>query len=283
MEAAKAFSQNPSTDTTASRISRCFSSLNQQDRKALIPFITAGDPDVDTTLAMIAGLEEAGADIIELGMPYSDPLADGPVLQRAAQRALKAGMNPTAYFDVIRRAREHTQLPLVGLVYVNTLLQYGWEAFGREASQAGLDGIVIPDLPLEARFYAGNPLAPLPLTEIRLVAPTSHQRIRHIARDAEGFLYCIAALGVTGVRKHLSDLATDLEPFMDTVKQHATCPTALGFGISSPEMVRDIRHLADGFIVGSALVEKLENGMASGKNTAPALAFIRSLREVLDE
>lgn len=271
------------TDVIDNRISQCFSSLKKEGRKALIPFVTAGDPDEETTLAIIAGLEKAGANIIELGMPYSDPLADGPVLQRAAQRALAAGMTPTAYLELIRRARVQTQLPLVGLVYVNTILQYGWEAFGREAAEAGLDGIVIPDLPQEARHYNGKPLSPLPLTEIRLVAPTSHQRIKNIVSNAQGFVYCIAALGVTGVRKHLTDLATDLEPFMATVTRYSACPTALGFGISSPEMVKDIRHLADGFIVGSALVEKLEAGINAGSGITPAMNFIQSLRDALDQ
>jgi len=283
MEAALQTTSWKKTSGTDSRISRCFSSLKQEGRKALIPFITAGDPQVDTTLAMIEGLETAGADIIELGMPYSDPLADGPVLQRAAQRALASGMTPAAYIDLIRRARKKTQVPLVGLVYVNTLFQYGWETFGREAAAAGLDGIVIPDLPREARFYGGTPLPSLPLTEIRLVAPTSHQRIQQIAQGAEGFLYCIAALGVTGVRSHLSDLSADLEPFMETVNRHTTCPTALGFGISSPEMVKDLYHLADGFIVGSALVERMEEDIHSGRGMEPALAFIRSLRAALDQ
>jgi len=283
METVKVIHQNQSTDATANRISQCFSFLKKEGRKALIPFVTAGDPDAETTLAIIDGLEKAGANIIELGMPYSDPLADGPVLQRAAQRALAAGMTPTAYLQLIRQARAQTQLPLVGLVYVNTLLQYGWEAFGREAAEAGLDGIVIPDLPREARHYGGKPLPPLPLTEIRLVAPTSKQRIRQIAQEADGFLYCIAALGVTGARKHLSDLATNLEPFMEMVTRYSACPTALGFGISSPEMVKDIRHLADGFIVGSALVEKLEEGINSGSGITPGLDFIQSLREALDQ
>ena len=283
METAKVLKQTPVTDATVNRISQCFLSLEKEGRKALIPFVTAGDPDAETTLAIIEGLEKAGADIIELGMPYSDPLADGPVLQRAAQRALVAGMTPTAYLQLIGRARAQTQLPLVGLVYVNTILQYGWEAFGREAAEAGLDGIVIPDLPQEARFYGGKPLPPLPLTEIRLVAPTSQKRIRNIVRNAEGFLYCIAALGVTGARKHLSDLATDLEPFMNTVKSESACPTALGFGISTPEMVKDIRHLAHGFIVGSALVEKLEEGIKAGKGATPALDFVQSLRDALDQ
>ena len=267
----------------SNRISQCFSSLSRQGRKALIPFITAGDPDSETTLSVIAGLEEAGADIIELGMPYSDPLADGPVLQRAAQRALAAGMTPAAYMDLIRQARENTQIPLVGLVYVNTLLQFGWEAFGREAADAGLDGIVIPDLPQEARFFQGTPLPPLPLTEIRLVAPTSRRRIQQITQGAQGFLYCIAALGVTGARKNLAALATDLEPFMEQVNQSASCPTALGFGISSPEMVREIRHLADGFIVGSALVAKMEEGMAMDRGMDAGLALIRGIRKALDD
>lgn len=271
------------TGATGNRISQCFSSLKKEGRKALIPFVTAGDPNAETTLNIIEGLEKAGADIIELGMPYSDPLADGPVLQRAAQRALIAGMTPAAYLQLIGRARAKTQLPLVGLVYVNTLLQYGWEAFGREAAEAGLDGIVIPDLPQEARHYKGKPLPPLPLTEIRLVAPTSKQRIKNIVIDAQGFVYCIAALGVTGARKHLSDLANDLEPFMETVTRYSACPTALGFGISSPEMVREIRHLADGFIVGSALVEKLEAGIDAGSGITPAMNFIHSLREALDK
>ncbi|SMP61654.1 tryptophan synthase subunit alpha [Anoxynatronum buryatiense] len=262
------------------RIAHRFTSLKEAGRKALIPFVTAGDPSASVTLEMITGLEAAGADTIELGMPYSDPLADGPVLQRAAQRALEAGMTPNAYFQLIKEARRRTELPLVGLVYVNTLFQYGWEAFGQQAANAGLDGLIIPDLPRESRYYHGKPLTPLPVTEIRLVAPTSKHRIQQIAGEAQGFLYCIASLGVTGARQ---DLSENLIPFMEEVSRHSACPTALGFGISSPEMIQQIRRLADGFIVGSALVAALEKGFLEDEGIRPALNFVRELRRALDK
>lgn len=262
------------------RIQQRFTFLKETGRKALIPFITAGDPNTAVTLEMIEGLEAAGADLIELGMPYSDPLADGPVLQRAAGRALAGGMTPQGYFQLIQQARQRTTLPLVGLVYVNTMLQYGWEAFGQTAAAAGLDGIIIPDLPPESRFFQGKSLPPLPVTEIKLVAPTSKDRIEKIAGEAQGFLYCIAALGVTGARQQLSE---NLASLMDTVAAHSTCPTALGFGISSAAMIRQMRHLADGFIVGSALVAALEKGMQSDTGNQPALELIKSMRSALDE
>ncbi len=262
------------------RLQKRFHTLKENGRKALIPFITAGDPDVDATLELVLDLEKAGADVIELGLPYSDPLADGPVLQRAASRALEKGMDTDRYLEMVAQIRKKTELPLVSLAYVNSLFQYGWDLFGKRAEEAGLDAVIIPDLPKEARFFEGHALSPLPITEIRLVAPTSGKRIREIARDAEGFLYCIASRGVTGARASLSE---DLKEFMNQVRRESNCPTALGFGISSPEMVTEIRELADGFIVGSALVEKIEAGMEKGSDFSAAIEFVVDLRNALDQ
>ncbi|RQD68069.1 MAG: tryptophan synthase subunit alpha [Tindallia sp. MSAO_Bac2] len=262
------------------RLDNRFKLLKENGKKALIPFITAGDPDMNTTIQLVSELEKAGADIIELGLPYSDPLADGPVLQRAASRALDKGMDTDRYLEMVAEIRKKTELPLVCLGYVNSLLQYGWDLFGKRAEEAGLDAVIIPDLPKEARFFEGHALSPLPITEIRLVAPTSGTRIKEIAENAEGFLYCIASRGVTGSRTSLSE---DLQDFMSMVRGESNCPTALGFGISSPEMVAEIRDLADGFIVGSALVEKIEEDLRNGSDFSEALKFVVELRSALDQ
>lgn len=262
------------------RLQKRLQTLKEKGQKALIPFITAGDPDIETTIKLVLELEKAGADIIELGLPYSDPLADGPVLQRAASRSLEKGMDTDRYLDMVAQIREKTELPLVSLAYVNSLFQYGWDLFGKRAEETGLDAVIIPDLPKEARFFQGHPLSPLPIVEIRLVAPTSGKRIREIARDAEGFLYCIASRGVTGPRDTLSE---DLKEFMNQVRRESNCPTALGFGISSPEMVMEIRDLADGFIVGSALVEKIEKGIENESDLSEAVQFVADLRKALDQ
>ncbi|SFH55446.1 tryptophan synthase, alpha chain [Tindallia magadiensis] len=262
------------------RINKKFMSLKEDKKKALIPFIMAGDPDIDTTIKLVLELEKAGADIIELGLPYSDPLADGPVLQRSAKKAIEKGMDMDQYLKLIESIRKKTEVPLVGLVYVNSLLQYGWDDFGKCAEKAGLDGVIIPDLPKEARFYDGYALSPLPITEIRLVAPTSGERVRTIAKDADGFLYCIASKGVTGARNTLDE---GLKTFMTQVRQETNCPTALGFGISSPEMVMEIRELADGFIIGSSLMEKLDEDVKSNKGFVKTIDFIATLREALDK
>lgn len=257
------------------RIDERFELLKQQGKKALIPFITAGDPDIAHTAETVGVLEAAGADIIELGIPYSDPLADGPVIQASSQRALQGGMNLDKAFDMVEKLRARTSIPLVFLIYYNCIYQYGLERFIDKCQQSGVDGAIVPDLPYEERMALGSILYDAPVYFISMVAPTSAQRIEAIASHAKGFLYCVSSLGVTGERKAFD---SSLEDFMDQVKRFSAVPTALGFGISTKEHIIQLKPLADGLIVGSALVRRLERG----ESADDIYQFIKELRDALD-
>ncbi|TCK05512.1 UNVERIFIED_ORG: tryptophan synthase alpha chain [Anoxybacillus amylolyticus] len=221
-----------------------------------IPFIVAGDPAPDVTIDLALALEEAGADILELGVPYSDPLADGPTIQRAAARALDGGMTLPKAIQLIGEMRKKgVNIPIILFTYYNPVLQLGEESFFALARENGADGVLIPDLP----FEESGPLRELGerfgLPLISLVAPTSKQRIERIASAAQGFLYCVSSLGVTGVRETLPETLGD---FLREVKRHSRVPVAVGFGISAPEQVAMLKEVCDGVVVGSALVQKVE-------------------------
>jgi tryptophan synthase alpha chain len=258
------------------RIDERFDELKRHGKKALIPFITAGDPDVEYTMNAVRALESAGADIIELGIPYSDPLADGPVIQASSQRALKGGMNLDIAFDMVQNLRINTSIPLVFLIYYNCIYQYGLEKFVEQCGKAGVDGAIVPDLPYEERQVLKPLLDDAPVYFISMVAPTSAQRIKEIASSAKGFLYCVSSLGVTGERQAFD---SNIGAFMEKVNLYSAVPTALGFGISEPQHMRRLGHLADGLIVGSALVRRIEQ-KASDRDI---YEFMRGLRLALDE
>ncbi len=262
-----------------SRITETFSSLRNKNRKALITYITAGDPDLNTTLNLVITLEKAGADIIELGIPYSDPLADGPIIQRASQRALKAGTNINAIFSTVLKIREKTDIPIVFLVYFNSVFRYGIERFLDNCLTHGIDGLVIPDLPLEERKELSEVMKDYPVDLIPLVAPTSEGRIKDIVTGARGFVYCISSRGVTGIRDRFE---ASLSDFTGKVRKYTPIPLAIGFGISSEETVRNLRELSDGLIVGSAVIQKIEQGIMEGNIEERVLDFISSLRSALD-
>ncbi len=217
-----------------------------------IPFVTAGDPSADATIEIALTLEEAGASILELGIPYSDPLADGPTIQAASKRALNGGMSLEKALQLVPEMRKRgLTIPVIIFTYFNPLLQYGEERFVNEAAELGIDGLLVPDLPFEESVYLDQLCEQNDLALISLVAPTSKQRMIKIAQRAKGFLYCVSSLGVTGVRNELDPRVYD---FLKTVREASNIPTAVGFGISTGEQVRVMQEHADGVVVGSALV-----------------------------
>lgn len=228
------------------------------DRPAFIPFLMAGDPTLEDTLIYMKALAEEGADVIELGIPYSDPLADGPVIQRAAARALAAGARIEGVFSLIGRARrEGFSLPIVLLTYINPVLQYDPERFFTDLEKAGGDGVIIPDLPFEESGNIMEISKRTGISLITLVAPTSKERLGKILSHRDGFIYAVSSLGVTGARDQLSD---SLIPFLQAIRSHTSLPICVGFGLSRREQVEALAPHCDGVIVGSALIRQVENG-----------------------
>ncbi|MEQ2130332.1 tryptophan synthase subunit alpha [Caldanaerobacter subterraneus KAk] len=260
------------------RIDRRFDDLKKEGKKALITFITAGDPDIDTTYDIVLALEKAGADIIELGIPYSDPLADGPTIQASSQRALAKGIKIRDIMNLVMRIREKSDIPIVYLVYYNSVFKYGIEKFLEDSKKAGVDGLIIPDLPLEERKEVLDIADKYEIYLIPLVAPTSKERIKAITENGKGFVYCVTLTGVTGARE---EITTDLEEYMRLVSSYTSMPKALGFGISGPEMARKLKSLSDGIVVGSAIVERIAKGYNRCEMLKEVKEFVSSLREVL--
>ncbi len=240
------------------RIDQMFETLKQKQKKALITFITAGDPDLNVTKEAVIEMEKNGADLVELGVPFSDPVAEGPVIQAANIRSLKAGTQLDRIFTMVRDLRQNTQIPLVFLMYYNSILVYGTERFFQNCAACGIDGIIIPDLPFEESSEIEEETQKYSVYQIQLLAPTSTpERIQKICAKAKGFLYCVSSLGVTGLRK---DFQTDFEAMFEPINRYATVPTCIGFGISSPEQVCQLKGYSDGLIVGSAFVREIEKG-----------------------
>ena len=258
------------------RIDTAFAACKQENRKALITFVTAGDPDYATTEAVVLEMAKQGADLIELGVPFSDPVAEGPVIQEASLRALQNGTTLKGIFEMVNRLREKTQVPLLLMLYVNTIFRFGKERFFSLCEETGIDGVIVPDLPYEEFDEIADEAKRHGVYNIHLVAPTSHQRIAAIAKDSEGFLYCVSSTGVTGVREQFS---TDFEPFFKAIRESCATPCAVGFGIATPEQAREMKQYCDGVIVGSAIVRLI----AEHKQNAPQPvgAFVHSLHEAL--
>ena len=221
--------------------------------KAFIAFITCGDPDLDTTGRVVRSAVANGADLIELGIPFSDPTAEGPVIQEANLRALQAGTTTDKIFDFVRDLRKDVTVPMVFMTYANVIFSYGAEKFISTCAEIGMDGLILPDLPFEEKEEFLPLCRQYGVDLISLIAPTSENRVAMIAREAEGFIYLVSSLGVTGTR---SEITTDLAPIIRTIRENAKVPVAIGFGISTPEQAKKMAAISDGAIVGSA-IEKI--------------------------
>lgn len=259
------------------RIRKKFFELAEKKETALIPFITAGDPSLAQTEKLILELEKNGADIIELGIPFSDPLADGPVIQQSYQRALKNNVSIGQVLALVKKIRKKSQIPLLFMASYNLVLQYGESKFVREAEKAGLDGLLVPDLPLEEAKPLWEILRGSTVDMIFLLAPTSEShRIHMISKLAGGFVYFISLTGITGERKNLSE---DIQKNLEEIKEQIKIPVAVGFGISKPKQVRQVSKIADGVVVGSALVRLISEAKNSKLALKQAGTFIRKLKK----
>src|SRR5215472_2006961 len=260
---------------TTSRLAACFRGLRERNAKGLVIYLTAGDPSLETTGDLLEAIEQGGADVIELGIPFSDPLADGPVIQRASERALRGGATLRKALDLLPRWREKVRAPIVLFTYFNPVLQYGLEAFAHTASQGGADGALIVDLtPEEAAGYIGA-MRGHGLDTVFLASPTStDERIERVAASTTGFLYLVSRTGVTGERQSLSAAA---QPLVGRARRFTKLPLAVGFGISTPTQVREIHQLADAAVVGSAVVHAIEERYPVG-GAAAVQDFVRWLK-----
>ena len=244
--------------------------------KAFIPFITCGDPDLATTAAVVRAAAGNGADLIELGIPFSDPTAEGPVIQGANLRALTGGIKTDHIFAFVRELRKDVTVPLVFMTYANVVFSYGAEKFISACSRTGIDGIILPDLPYEEKDEFLPLCRQYGIDLISLIAPTSEARISMIAKEAEGFLYIVSSLGVTGTR---NEITTDLASIVKVVRENTDIPCAIGFGISTPEQAREMAAISDGAIVGSAIIKLLEK---YGKDAPQFVGeYVRSMKEAL--
>lgn len=258
------------------RIDKIFNKLKSENKKALITYVTAGDPSIENTEEIIYAKERGGASIIELGIPFSDPLADGPVIQKAAQKALENGIKVNQVFKCIENVRKNTDIPLVFLVYFNTILAYGVEGFVKQCNNIGIDGLIIPDLPYEEQNEIMKYIKDSNVALIPLIAPTSKYRIKDIVKDKNGFVYCISSLGVTGMK---DGFYKEVDEFLSLVRQYTNLPIAVGFGISTKEDIKRFSGLVDGVIVGSAIVKKVSD---SKGNIIEIEGFVKELKEGLE-
>ncbi len=245
--------------------------------KAFIPFLTCGDPDLETTEAAVRAMAQAGADLIELGIPFSDPTAEGPVIQAANARALSAGTTTDKIFDLVRRLRKDVTVPMAFMTYANVVFSYGTERFVSTAADIGMDGLILPDVPFEEKEEFAPTCRKYGLDLISLIAPTSEERIAMIAREAEGFLYCVSSLGVTGVR---GEITTDVGRMVRLAKAaNPGLPCAVGFGISTPEQGAAMAKVSDGIIVGSAIVKLMEQ---YGREAVPSIhEYVETMKKAL--
>ncbi|MBQ8827617.1 MAG: tryptophan synthase subunit alpha [Clostridia bacterium] len=247
-----------------------------EDGKAFIPFITCGDPDLETTAAAVRAAAENGADLIELGIPFSDPTAEGPVIQGANIRALSGGVTTDKIFSFVKELRHDVKVPMVFMTYANVVFSYGAERFISACKDIEIDGLILPDLPFEEKEEFLPICHKYGVDLISLIAPTSENRIAMIAKEAEGFLYVVSSLGVTGAR---SEIKTDLASIVGVIRQNTDIPCAIGFGISTPEQAKRMADISDGAIVGSAIIKLLEK---YGKEAPPYIgAYVKSMKDAL--
>lgn len=261
--------------TTATRIASLFERNRSRNRKAFIAYLTAGDPTPDHTVELVLALERGGADLIELGVPFSDPIADGPVIQRASHRALQAGMTVPKILACVREIRRRSDIPLLLFSYLNPLLRYGFERLASEASNAGIDGVLLTDLCIEEAQSSVAQLRTYGLDTVFLAAPTStERRLRLVAEQSSGFIYLVSRTGVTGEQ---SSLSVQAAPLVERVRALTDLPIAVGFGISTPGQVAEVAQIADGIVVGSAIMKFIEANGAHPALSQQLQTFTREL------
>ncbi len=252
--------------------------FNTANKKAFIAFLTAGDPDADSSVKFILEMEKAGADLIEIGIPFSDPTAEGPVIQEANIRSLKNGMTTDGVFDIVKRVREVSQVPLAFMTYANPVFHYGYDRFFAKCEELGICAIIVPDIPFEEKEEMEVPANAHNVALISMIAPTSESRIQTIASGAKGFIYVVSSMGVTGVR---SEIKTDISAMIESIRKVTDVPCAIGFGISTPEQARNMAAVSDGAIVGSAIVKLIAE---HGSEAAPYLAeYVKSMKSAVLE
>lgn len=249
-----------------------------ENGKAFVAFVTGGDPDLETTEQLIYAMEEAGADLIEIGVPFSDPIAEGIVIQKANERALASGCTTDKLFELIAKVRQKVKVPLVFLTYINPIYTYGKDRFMSKCKESGIDGIIIPDLPFEEKEELEPDCLRYEIDLITLIAPTSKNRIKMIAKNAKGFIYCVSSLGVTGVR---SEIDADVDSMVTLVREVTNTPCAVGFGISTPEQAAKFAKAADGAIVGSAIVRIISQ---YGRDSIiPVTDYVKAMKKAVKE
>ena len=259
------------------RIDTCFENLKNQGKKALITFITAGDPDLETSEKNVLAMLENGSDIVEIGVAFSDPIAEGKTIQKSSQRALQGGVNLDKIFGMVKNLRKKTDKPLLLMMYLNTLFKYGKEKFFTNCKECEIDGVIVPDMPYEERDEIKEIADKYGIYNIMLAAPTSHERIKAIAEESKGFMYVVSSLGVTGVRK---EITTDFNRLLEPIKNGNYCPACIGFGISDGKAAKNMAAYCDGAIMGSAVVKICEE---YGKNAPEKIGeFIKQVRTDMD-
>lgn len=246
-------------------------------RKAFIAFLTCGDPSLEVTEKLLLALEQGGVDLIELGIPFSDPTAEGPVIQEANIRALSGGVTTDRIFDMVRRVRPKLNVPLAFMTYANVVFSYGIDRFAKTCAEIGVNGIILPDVPFEEKHEFSDVFEQYGVDMISLIAPTSEGRISEVAKEASGFVYCVSSLGVTGTR---DSITTDIGAMVARVKAATDVPAAVGFGISKPEQAAEIAKKADGIIIGSAIVRLI--GKYGADAEKPVLDFAKGIRAAID-
>ena len=262
-----------------SKLDHAFSQLRQRGEKALIAYVMAGDPSLQETEQLVVELEQAGADIIELGVPFSDPIADGPVIQQAAERALRSGTSLQAILEMVTRIRARTQIPLVLMAYYNNIHAFGYERFCKEAAQAGVDGLILPDMPPDEAGPLKGPAAAAGIPLIFLLAPTSTEARRaFVSRQSQGFVYYVSLTGITGAKLlNLADVGKNVEK----IRKVTSLPVAVGFGVATPEDAAKVAAIADGVIVGSAIVKQIAAHREAPDMVKQVAEFVRSLKTAM--
>lgn len=247
-----------------------------ENKKAFIGFVTAGDPDLQVSEQIMLNMAKGGCDLIEIGIPFSDPIAEGPVIQEANLRSLSQGTTTDKVFDLTKKVAAQTDIPLVYMTYLNVLFKYGYDRFLQKAKDAGISGVIIPDLPYEEKDEVQSVAEHYGIDVISLIAPTSEDRIKMIAGEAQGFVYTVSSLGVTGTRE---EIKTDLESITKAIKEVTDTPVAIGFGINTPEQAKKYSHIADGIIVGSAIVKIVAE--YGEKSPQKVYEYVKSMKDAI--